>query len=111
MVSFVNALYFAGVFSGVILSIMPILMLKGARQRVISPRLDLSGADNPSAYPDLHCVALSLQRRLRDSFRLWLPARGLVIALLMPPRPVHSGAGFYLSLICYIPAIYRFKFS
>ncbi|SQC07754.1 tyrosine-specific transporter [Klebsiella pneumoniae] len=30
MVSFVNALYFAGVFSGVILSIMPILMLKGA---------------------------------------------------------------------------------
>ena len=33
MVSFVNALYFAGVFSGVILSIMPILMLKGARQR------------------------------------------------------------------------------
>jgi hypothetical protein len=32
-VSFVNALYFAGVFSGVILSIMPILMLKGARQR------------------------------------------------------------------------------
>lgn len=32
MVSFVNALYFAGVFSGVILSIMPILMLKGARR-------------------------------------------------------------------------------
>jgi hypothetical protein len=28
MVSFVNALYFAGVFSGVILSIMPILMLR-----------------------------------------------------------------------------------
>jgi hypothetical protein len=27
----------------------------------------------------LHCVALSLQRRLRDSFRLGLPARWLVI--------------------------------
>ncbi|WP_226572459.1 aromatic amino acid transport family protein [Mangrovibacter yixingensis] len=33
MVSFVNALYFAGVFSGVILSIMPILILKGARKK------------------------------------------------------------------------------
>ncbi|MGL4859113.1 MAG: aromatic amino acid transport family protein [Enterobacteriaceae bacterium] len=32
MVSFVNALYFAGVFSGVILSIMPILILRGARR-------------------------------------------------------------------------------
>lgn len=32
LVSFVNALYFAGVFSGVILSIMPILMLRGARK-------------------------------------------------------------------------------
>ncbi|MDR0219525.1 MAG: amino acid permease [Enterobacteriaceae bacterium] len=32
LVSFVNALYFAGVFSGVILSIMPILILRGARQ-------------------------------------------------------------------------------
>lgn len=32
LVSFMNALYFAGVFSGVILSIMPILMLKGARK-------------------------------------------------------------------------------
>ncbi|HGC4946799.1 TPA: amino acid permease, partial [Escherichia coli] len=32
MVSFVNALYFAGVFSGVVLSVMPILILKGARQ-------------------------------------------------------------------------------
>ncbi|NIF59734.1 amino acid permease [Enterobacter sp. Ap-916] len=32
LVSFVNALYFAGVFSGVILSIMPILMIKGARR-------------------------------------------------------------------------------
>jgi amino acid permease len=32
MVSFVNALYFAGAFSGVILSIMPILILKGARR-------------------------------------------------------------------------------
>jgi hypothetical protein len=102
MVSFVNALYFAGVFSGVILSIMPILILKGARQRVISPRLDLPGADNASANPDLHRIALSLQRRLRHRFRLWLPARGLVVALLMPPRSVYSGAGFYLSLICYI---------
>ncbi len=60
MVSFVNALYFAGVFSGVILSIMPILMLKGARQRGDITPLDLSGADNPSADPDLHCVALPL---------------------------------------------------
>ncbi|PPK19752.1 amino acid permease, partial [Klebsiella pneumoniae] len=33
MGSFVNAVYFAGVFSGGILSILPILMLKGARQR------------------------------------------------------------------------------
>ena len=33
MVSFVNALYFAGVFSGVILSIMPILILKGSRRQ------------------------------------------------------------------------------
>ncbi|MEQ1963768.1 amino acid permease [Xenorhabdus khoisanae] len=32
LVSFVNALYFAGVFSGVILSIMPILILRGARK-------------------------------------------------------------------------------
>lgn len=32
MVGFVNALYFAGAFSGVILSIMPILMLRGARR-------------------------------------------------------------------------------
>ncbi|MGH8438825.1 MAG: aromatic amino acid transport family protein [Pseudomonas sp.] len=32
MVGFVNALYFAGVFSGVILSIMPILMLRSARK-------------------------------------------------------------------------------
>lgn len=39
MVSFVNALYFAGVFSGVILSIMPILMLRGARRSGdITPR-------------------------------------------------------------------------
>ncbi|UCO99284.1 amino acid permease [Metapseudomonas lalkuanensis] len=33
MVGFVNALYFAGAFSGVILSIMPILMLRSARRR------------------------------------------------------------------------------
>ena len=32
MVGFVSALYFAGVFSGVILSIMPILMLRSARK-------------------------------------------------------------------------------
>ncbi|PHM53915.1 aromatic amino acid transport family protein [Xenorhabdus sp. KK7.4] len=32
LVSFVNALYFAGVFSGMILSIMPILILRGARK-------------------------------------------------------------------------------
>ena len=32
MVGFVNALYFAGAFSGVILSIMPILMLRQARR-------------------------------------------------------------------------------
>lgn len=32
MVGFVNALYFAGAFSGVILSIMPILMLRSARK-------------------------------------------------------------------------------
>ena len=32
MVGFVNALYFAGAFSGVILSIMPILMLRAARR-------------------------------------------------------------------------------
>ncbi|MDE1510711.1 amino acid permease [Serratia nevei] len=32
LVSFVNALYFAGVFSGVILSIMPMLILHGARK-------------------------------------------------------------------------------
>lgn len=31
MVSFVNALYIAGVFSGVVLSVMPMLILKGAR--------------------------------------------------------------------------------
>ncbi|KOC90144.1 aromatic amino acid transport family protein [Winslowiella iniecta] len=31
LVSFVNALYIAGVFSGVVLSIMPMLILKGAR--------------------------------------------------------------------------------
>lgn len=33
MVGFVNALYFAGAFSGVILSIMPILMLRSARRQ------------------------------------------------------------------------------
>lgn len=33
LVSFVNALYFAGVFSGVILSIMPMLILRGARKQ------------------------------------------------------------------------------
>ncbi|SDR75693.1 aromatic amino acid transport family protein [Pseudomonas oryzae] len=33
MVGFVNALYFAGAFSGVILSIMPILMLRAARRQ------------------------------------------------------------------------------
>ncbi|HHJ4328455.1 TPA: aromatic amino acid transport family protein, partial [Klebsiella pneumoniae] len=33
LVGFVNALYFAGAFSGVILSIMPILMLRSARRR------------------------------------------------------------------------------
>jgi amino acid permease len=33
LVGFVNALYFAGAFSGVILSIMPILMLRAARRR------------------------------------------------------------------------------
>ncbi|MGV8216059.1 amino acid permease, partial [Pseudomonas aeruginosa] len=32
LVGFVNALYFAGAFSGVILSIMPILMLRSARR-------------------------------------------------------------------------------
>ncbi|MFB2864020.1 aromatic amino acid transport family protein [Aeromonas sp. MdU4] len=33
LVSFVNALYFAGVFSGVILSVMPMLILRGARKQ------------------------------------------------------------------------------
>ncbi|QKO40844.1 amino acid permease [Serratia marcescens] len=33
LVSFVNALYFAGVLSGVILSIMPMLILRGARKQ------------------------------------------------------------------------------
>lgn len=33
LVSFVNALYIAGTFSGVVLSIMPILMLRGARKK------------------------------------------------------------------------------
>jgi amino acid permease len=75
MVSFVNALYFAGVFSGVILSIMPILMLKGARQRGVTDPGWTCPADDPSAYPMLHCVVVSLQRRLRDSVRGgYLPA-------------------------------------
>ncbi|WP_075181776.1 aromatic amino acid transport family protein [Pantoea sp. 1.19] len=33
LVSFVNALYIAGVFSGVVLSIMPMMILNGARRR------------------------------------------------------------------------------
>ncbi|MGP2963306.1 aromatic amino acid transport family protein [Serratia ureilytica] len=37
LVSFVNALYFAGVFSGVILSIMPMLILRGARKHGDQP--------------------------------------------------------------------------
>lgn len=102
MVSFVNALYFAGVFSGVILSIMPILILKGSRRQGDITPADLPGANHASLNPDLHRIALSLQRRLRHRFGLWLPACGLVVALLMPPRSVYSGAGFYLSLICYI---------
>ncbi len=61
MVSFVNALYFAGVFSGVILSIMPILDAQGRPPawRDLNPGLDLSGPDDPSAYPMLHCVVVS----------------------------------------------------
>ncbi len=103
MVSFVNALYFAGVFSGVILSIMPILMLKGARQRGdLTPGWTCPASDDPSAYPMLHCVVVSLQRRLRDSIRGGLPTRRLVIRLCFAPRPVHAGAVFLLSLICYI---------
>lgn len=48
MVSFVNALYFAGVFSGVILSIMPILILKGARRRgELTPRWQCSWSTHP----------------------------------------------------------------
>ncbi len=37
LVSFVNALYFAGTFSGVILSIMPMIMLRGARLKGDQP--------------------------------------------------------------------------
>lgn len=112
MVSFVNALYFAGVFSGVILSIMPILMLKGARQRGdLTPRLDLSGLDDPSAYPMLHCVVVSLQRRLRDSVRGRLPARWLVIRACFAPRPVHAGAVFlFVTYLLHSPQFSRFKF-
>ncbi|WP_105663514.1 aromatic amino acid transport family protein [Cronobacter dublinensis] len=48
MVSFVNALYFAGVFSGVILSIMPILILRGARRKgEISPRWQCTWSTHP----------------------------------------------------------------
>ncbi len=43
-----NALYFAGVFSGVILSIMPILILRGARRRgEITPRWQCSWSTHP----------------------------------------------------------------
>ncbi len=60
------------------------------------PGLDLSGLDDPSAYPMLHCVVVSLQRRLRDSIRGGLPTRRLVIRLCFAPRPVHAGAVFFI---------------
>lgn len=47
-VSFVNALYFAGVFSGVILSIMPMLILRGARKHGdMTPRWQCNWITHP----------------------------------------------------------------
>lgn len=47
-VSFVNALYFAGVFSGVILSIMPMLILRGARKNGdMTPRWQCNWITHP----------------------------------------------------------------
>jgi hypothetical protein len=64
--------------------------------------LDLSGLDDPSAYPMLHCVVVSLQRRLRDSVRGRLPARWLVIRPVLHRVRFMLARFFYLSLICYI---------
>jgi hypothetical protein len=112
MVSFVNALYFAGVFSGVILSIMPILMLKGARQRG-----DLTpGWTCPAwmTHPLIQCfiVLLYLCSAACDSVRGRLPARWLVIRACFAPRPVHAGAVFlFVTYLLHSPQFSRFKFS
>ena len=47
-VSFVNALYFAGVFSGVVLSVMPMLILRGARKHGdMTPRWQCNWITHP----------------------------------------------------------------
>ncbi|SAL92128.1 hypothetical protein KPHVMX_380105 [Klebsiella pneumoniae] len=59
----------------------------------------------------LHCVVVSLQRRLRDSIRGGLPTRRLVIRLCFAPRPVHAGAVFlFVTYLLHSPQFSRFKF-
>ncbi|CDN08785.1 hypothetical protein BN1007_10337 [Klebsiella variicola] len=59
----------------------------------------------------LHCVVVSLQRRLRDSVRGRLPARWLVIRACFAPRPVHAGAVFlFVTYLLHSPQFSRFKF-
>lgn len=78
MVGFVNALYFAGVFSGVILSIMPILMLRSARKsRRHRPGLAMR-LDCPSADPGHGGGAVPSQHGLRH-----LRGTGLVACQLV----------------------------
>lgn len=80
LVSFVNALYFAGVFSGVILSIMPMLILRGAQTRRPNPTLAVQ-LDHASAAADQHCVAVPGQRGVRHRFIVRLSALWMVICL------------------------------
>lgn len=80
LVSFVNALYFAGVFSGVILSIMPMLILRGARKHGDqTPRWQCNWITHPLLQVSI--VLLYRQRGVRHRFIVRLSALWMVICL------------------------------
>ena len=80
LVSFVNALYFAGVFSGVILSIMPMLILRGARKHGDqTPRWQCNWITHPLLQVSI--VLLYGQRGVRHRFIVRLSALWMVICL------------------------------
>ncbi|WJV67771.1 amino acid permease [Pectobacteriaceae bacterium CE70] len=75
LVSFVNALYFAGVFSGVILSVMPMLILRGARKHGDKvPRWQCSWITHPLLQVSIVLLYLSSAVYAIASLLDYLPA-------------------------------------